>query len=104
MNCTGTATGPQLHNVCVTTPFRSNQILIVETTGWLSSVIAPQTPDTSTANFTFTDWSVLGDPIIKFIPFWLEILWCFRTASFMAVGAYDVGPDVFERKFAFPQS
>ncbi len=89
MNCTGTATSPNYIVRYNTVQEQSNTNW--ETTGWLSSVIAPQTPDTSTANFTFTDWSVLGSDY-QVYTFLVGDPLVFQNCQFYGGEIYDVGP------------
>jgi hypothetical protein len=56
-NCNGTATSPNYIVSYNTVQEQSNTNW--ETTAWIASIITPGQADSSSANFTFTDWSVL---------------------------------------------
>jgi hypothetical protein len=58
INCTGTATSPNYVVLYNTVQEQSNTNW--ETSTWVSSIYTPYSTDSSSAGFTFTDWSILG--------------------------------------------
>ncbi len=90
-NCTGTATSPNVITRYNTVQEQSNTNW--ETAAWISSFLFPDQTQTSSASFTFTEWSVLGSDY-QLYSYAYSCPLLLQNCQFYGGEIWDVGPTI----------